>query len=105
LLRREEWRMGSWQYLHHRAAVYLRDAAATRDPERRKQLIILAARCQEMIADLEQREPWTPVYPPSREELEALRARDRQVAVDGAAGAVMTQVSVSQGDSAGLEPR
>ena len=75
--------MGSWEYLRHRAAVFLRDAAATRDPERRKQLIMLASRCQELMSDIERRGTWTPVHPPSRAELEHHHASDRGVTVAG----------------------
>ena len=47
--------MYSTEYLRHRAAVYLRDAGRARDVERRNRLIMLAARCQEMMAEIEHR--------------------------------------------------
>jgi hypothetical protein len=77
--------MGSWEYLRRRAAVFLRDAAATRDPERRKHLIMLAARCQEMMARIDQQGDWTPAYPVSRQELDELRERAQEETADSKA--------------------
>jgi len=41
------------RYLRHRATAYLSEAAATPDAAQRRQLIMLAARCQEMMAERE----------------------------------------------------
>ena len=43
------------EQLRERAAAYLRDAAATDDERVAARLIMLAARCQEWIFELEQR--------------------------------------------------
>jgi hypothetical protein len=43
------------KYLRHRASAYLSEAAATTDVAHRRRLIMLAARCQEMMAERETR--------------------------------------------------
>ena len=43
------------KYLREQAAAYLRDAAATDDKRAAVRLLVLAAHCQEMISELEQK--------------------------------------------------
>ena len=45
--------LSTLKYLRQRATVYLSEAAATTDAAHRRRLIMLAARCQEMMAERE----------------------------------------------------